>query len=81
MFVNLTAWQMLLWIAGLELISIPLCIFMFNSIMIGYYKIKEQHQTRFMKAISEVIAKAGNDLSNLAKSKVGNNKEDTKDEH
>lgn len=80
MFVNLTPWQMLLWIAGLELISVPLFIFTFNAIAIGYFKLKEQHQSRIMNGLSEVFKKAGTDLEKMV-NKSNTNKEETIDEH
>lgn len=81
MFATMNPWQMLLWIAGLELISIPLFIFTFNSIMIGYYKIKEQHQVKIINGLSEVLKKTGDDLTKMATDKLMKNKEETVDEH
>lgn len=63
MFSILNPWQLLVWIAGLELISVPLIIFMINAIVIGYFKVKEQHQIKFINALSELLKQAGNDLS------------------
>jgi len=81
MFATMNPWQMLLWIAGLELISIPLFIFTINAIVIGYFKVKEQHQVKIMDGLSAVIKKAGDDLVNKAKDKLTGNKEETVDEH
>ena len=81
MFATMNPWQMLLWIAGLELISIPLFIFTINAIMIGYFKVKEQQQVKIMDGLSAVIKKAGDELVNKAKDKLTGNKEETVDEH
>ena len=59
----LNPWQLLVWIAGLELISVPLIIFMINAIVIGYFKVKEQHQAKFINALGELFKQAGNELS------------------
>lgn len=56
---GLSPWQLLMWIAGLELISIPLLIFLINSIIIGYFKIKEQHQAKMLKALGVMIESFG----------------------
>lgn len=81
MFATMNPWQMLLWIAGLELISIPLFIFTINAIVIGYYKVKEQHQVKIMNGLSEVLKKTGDDLTKMATDKLTKNKEETVDEH
>lgn len=69
---SLNPWQLLVWIAGLELISIPLIIFMVNAIVIGYFKTKEQHQIKFINAIGGLFEKIGSDLMSK-NSKEGNN--------
>lgn len=51
----LNPWQLLAWIVALELISVPLIIFCVNSIIIGYFKMKEQHSARIAKAGSEAL--------------------------
>lgn len=51
----LNPWQLLLWIAGLELISVPLIIFTANAIMIGYFKAKENHIAKMLNAFSGTI--------------------------
>ena len=81
MFATMNPWQILLWIAGLELISIPLFIFTINAIVIGYFKIKEQHQVKIMNGLSEVLKKTGDDLTKMATDKLTKNKEETVDEH
>lgn len=81
MFATMNPWKMLLWIAGLELISIPLFIFTINAVIIGYYKVKEQHQAKHMNAISEVIKKAGSDFAQSIKDKLEESKEDNNNEH
>lgn len=51
----LNPWQLLLWIAGLELISVPLIIFTANAIMIGYFKAKENHVAKMLNAFSATV--------------------------
>lgn len=72
MFSSMNPWQVLVWIAGLEVISIPLVIFMVNAIVIGYYKVKEQHQVRMLNALGGLFEKIGNDISSK-KNKEENN--------
>ena len=40
--VNLTAWQLLAWIVGLEIVSAPIIIVIVNSVVSGYFRYKEQ---------------------------------------
>lgn len=65
--ITLTPWQMILWIAGLELISIPLIIFTVNAIMIGYFKLKEKHAAELIGGIGKVFETLGNDLTKKIK--------------
>lgn len=73
MFENLNAWQMLLWIAGLEIISAPIIVTVANSIANGYFRAKEAHAARITKAFGTVLEKIGNSMS--SKSSVDNLKE------
>lgn len=68
----MTPTMMLLWIAGLEVISVPILIFTFNAMMIGYHKIKEEHRMRMIKALGETFEQVG---KNIAMSQT-QNKED-----
>lgn len=61
----LNPWQLLVWIAGLELISVPLIIFMINAIVIGYFKAKESHAAKMMNALGAAFEKVGNDILTL----------------
>lgn len=60
----LNPWQLMLWIAGLELISVPLFVCTANMILGTYFKLKSTHQIKFMKALGEVLELAGNNLTN-----------------
>lgn len=63
MFENLTAWQMLLWIVGLEIISAPIIVTVANSIINAKYKARELHAARMAKAVGGVLEKIGNDVN------------------
>lgn len=52
---TLNPWQMLLWIIGLELLSLPLIVAAANSIINAYYKAKEAHHGRILNALSKTI--------------------------
>ena len=53
--INLTAWQLLAWIVGLEIVSAPIIIVVVNSVISGYFRYKEQHVGRMAKAIGEAM--------------------------
>lgn len=72
---TLAPWQLLAWITGLELISAPLIIFTVNAIMVGYFKLKEQHHARMVGAAGKVFEKIGSELGD----KLTNMKEEKKD--
>ena len=55
MFATMAPWQVLLWIAGVELISIPLIAFTMNTIFIGYFKLKEQHFVKMLNSVATVL--------------------------
>lgn len=63
MLENLTPWQMLLWIVGLEIISAPIIVTVANSIINAKYKAQELHMARMAKAVGGVLEKIGNDMS------------------
>lgn len=67
---SLTPMQLLLWIAGLELISIPLIIFTANAIMIGFFRAKEQHQGRVANSISLSFEKIAKEVSDKLNEKI-----------
>jgi len=69
----LTPWQMLIWIAGLELISIPLVVVTANSIISGYFKAKEMHFLKIIKALGEFLEKTGQDLIKHKENRDENN--------
>ena len=64
---QLSPWQLLVWIAGLEIISAPILIFIANSIMIGYYKVKEAHQKRVLGTTGKILETFTNELENKIK--------------
>lgn len=60
MFIGMSAWQLLLWVAALVMILIPLLIILFNGISVGYFKAKEMFIGHILKSIAgtlEVISK------------------------
>ena len=52
---NLTAWQLLLWIVGLELLSAPLIVASVSAVISGYFKAKEEHIGKMTKAAGTTI--------------------------
>lgn len=73
---NLSPRQLLAWIAGLEVISAPIIIFIFNAIMIGYFKAKEQHQSKMIGAFGKTVEAMGKDLTKKITENLPINKED-----
>ena len=61
--IELNPWQILLWVVALELISVPLIVFCVNSIFIGYFKAKEQHEGRMITTFGKFLGKVGSDLN------------------
>lgn len=55
MIFNLNPWQILLWIAGLEIVSAPIVIAMANGIFTGYFRAKEIHSGKVAKAIGNAL--------------------------
>ena len=51
MFATMNPWQVLLWWVCIAAVTIPLIIFTVNAILIGYYKIKEQHIGKILSKI------------------------------
>jgi hypothetical protein len=64
---GLNPWQLLVWIAGLELISAPLLIFVINSAFVGWFRAKEQHQAKTLNALGSVIEEVGNKIEKRLK--------------
>lgn len=79
MLATMNPWQVLLWWVCIAAVTIPLIIFTVNAILIGYYKIKEQHIGKICKAFGEVFSQAGSDI--LSKIKSEKNKEETKNDN
>ena len=81
---SLNPWQLLAWIAALELISVPLIIFTVNAITIGKYKAQEQHQAKMIGTAGKVFETFGKELAAKLEGIVKvntNNKEEASDEH
>lgn len=70
--VNLTAWQLLAWIVGLEIVSAPIVIVIANSVVSGYFRYKEQHVGRITKAVGEAMEKMIKDIESKIKKEEEN---------
>ena len=68
--------QTLLWILGLELLSLPLIVGGVRAIIEGYFQSKEKHWSRVMTAAGNTIKKIGEDIMKTDEA----NKEETKNE-
>lgn len=73
---GLSPWQFLLWIAGLELISIPLLIFLMNAIFVAWFRLKELHQIKVIRSIGEAMESISKKYTDM----MSDNKEETKSE-
>ena len=67
--------QTLLWIVGLELLSLPLIVGGVRAIVEGYFQSKEKHWSRVLTAAGNTIKKIGEDIQTDEQ-----NKEETKNE-
>ena len=67
--------QTLLWIVGLELLSLPLIVGGVRAIIEGYFQSKEKHWSRVLTAAGNTIKKIGEDIQTDEQ-----NKEETKNE-
>ena len=56
---TLTPWQTLLWIAAVELISLPLIAGFVRTIIDGYFKAKEEHIGRVFNSLGKAIEQIG----------------------
>lgn len=63
MFEGFTAWTMLLWIIALAMVLLPIVAMFCGSVISVYFKLKEHHQERMIRAFSKVAAKAIEDVS------------------
>lgn len=70
-FSQLTPWQLLLWIAAVEMISIPLVVFMCTAINNAKNRAKEQHVARTFAMFGKAFEKTVNDI--LPKIELANN--------
>lgn len=70
---GLNAWQMVLWIVGLEILSAPIIASTFNVIFTGYFKAKGQYIGLIAKASSDALGKT---LDGLQKGKSDGEKSD-----
>lgn len=64
-FANMAPWQLLVWIMGLELLSVPIIVYVANAISIGFFKAKEQHQARMLNSLGNTFEKMGKDLDKM----------------
>lgn len=77
---HLTAWQLLIWIVGLELLSAPILVFIINSATNGYFKAKEQHYGRVAGAIGKAMESNGKALEKAINNLVTKTKSEEKSE-
>ena len=59
---KLNAWQLLLWIVGLELLSAPLIVASVSAVINGYFKAKEEHVGKMAKAAGTTITQLAESL-------------------
>lgn len=55
MLQTLTPWQLLLWIVCLEILSAPLIAVLINTVIVGYFKVKESHIAKMAKALGKTL--------------------------
>ncbi len=77
---HLNAWQLLIWIVGLELLSAPILVFIVNSATNGYFKAKEQHYGRVAGAIGKAMESNGKALEKAINNLVAKTKPEEKSE-
>lgn len=77
---HLNAWQLLIWIVGLELLSAPILVFIINSAANGYFKAKEQHYGRVAGAIGKAMESNGKALEKAINNLVAKTKPEEKSE-
>ena len=61
---NSNPWMLLLWIIALAMALIPLLIILWSGLCAGYFKAKENHTSKIIKALSETIKQVANKTSN-----------------
>lgn len=76
----MNAWQLLIWIVGLELLSAPILVFVINSATNGYFKAKEQHYGRMAGAIGKAMESNGKALEKAINNLVAKTKPEEKSE-
>ena len=64
---GLTPWQLLLWIAGFELITFPLLAALVASFFNGYFRAKEQHTSNMANAVGEALKKTAETIKKNSK--------------
>lgn len=64
---NLSPWQLLLWLFGFEIITAPIVVAVANAIQDGYFRAKERHFAKIMNAVVNTIEEIEKDLSEKAK--------------
>ena len=61
-FAQMTPWQLLVWIVGLEVITLPLIVGFVKSIITGYFAEKRKYLGDLAKALGETVSKMANDI-------------------
>ena len=61
-FAQMAPWQLLLWIVGLEVITLPLLVGFAKSIITGYFAEKRKYLGDLAKALGETVSKMANDI-------------------
>lgn len=59
---NLTPWQLLLWIVGVEIVSAPVIITIVRSAIDGYFRAKATHTSIMAKAVAEGLEMVAGNL-------------------
>lgn len=83
--INLTPWQLLLWIAAVGMIMVPLIGILCTSIINAHYKAKEQYTihivTLFMKAIGGATEAVAKTIEKKEKEDAKRRKDQSSDSH
>ena len=77
---NSNPWMLLLWIIALVMALIPLLIILWSGLCAGYFKAKENHTSKIIKAFSETFKQASDILAKKVANKTSGNSETDKKE-
>lgn len=64
---HLNAWQLILWILGLEIVSAPIVVAVVKAIMDGYFHCKEMHFGRVAGVVGKILESNGKELKKVVK--------------